>query len=58
MSSASVSVADEDEAASDGAERFTSEELAWGRKEAKSRLSAEDYRMWRKLAKKSKKGSS
>ena len=31
---------------------FTREELQWGRKEAKSRLSAEDFKVWRKAAKK------
>ena len=34
---------------------FTDEELLWGRKEAKSRLSAEEFREWRKAAKKASK---
>ena len=31
---------------------FTDAQLAWGRKEAKSKLSAEDFREWRKAVKK------
>ena len=34
---------------------FSEEELAWGRKEAKSRLSADDFRAWRKASKRASK---
>ena len=33
---------------------FSEDELLWGRKEAKSKLSAEDFKRWRKAVKKAK----
>ena len=44
----------DDEAERRAASDFSEDELQWGRKEAKSRLSVEEYKAWRRAAKKRK----
>lgn len=45
---------DDESGGSSSADGFSTEELAWGRKEAKARLAPEAFREWRKVVKKSK----
>lgn len=47
---------DPDSSASATGAAFTDEELMWGRKEARAKLSAEDFKAWRKAARKVSKG--